>query len=192
MPDVKTPCLQEILTKKQLGLSQIVRQHRSICCSCHWCISHPLQTVKAHVCKVMVLHRAILLGPNMLYLHLIPRHCTTHDVDPVPGFHILYFIIVSLVVHAIEEAPPLAEYSKLTWSICRIVSMARFASEAELKAFLGKLDTDYTEYASALWHEGIKTPRQLANFTEPHYLSCHVRRGHIDDIKARADTTGIC
>ena len=70
--------------------------------------------------------------------------------------------------------------------------MARFASEAELKAFLGKLDTDYAEYASALWHEGIKTPRQLANFTEPHYLACHVRRGHIDDIKARADTTGIC
>ena len=68
--------------------------------------------------------------------------------------------------------------------------MARFASEAELKAFLGKLDADYAEYASALWHEGIKTPRQLANFTEPHYLACGVRRGHIDDIKARADTTG--
>ncbi|KAL3144391.1 hypothetical protein ABBQ32_004145 [Trebouxia sp. C0010 RCD-2024] len=67
--------------------------------------------------------------------------------------------------------------------------MARFASEAELKAFLGKLDADYAEYASALWHEGIKTPRQLANFTEPHYLACGVRRGHIDDIKARADTT---
>ena len=70
--------------------------------------------------------------------------------------------------------------------------MARFASEAELKAFLGKLDADYAEYASALWHEGIKTPTQLANFTEPHYLACGVRRGHIDDIKARADTTGEC
>ena len=68
--------------------------------------------------------------------------------------------------------------------------MARFASEAELKAFLGKLDADYAEYASALWHEGIKTPGQLANFTEPHSLPCGVRRGHIDDIKARADTTG--
>ena len=68
--------------------------------------------------------------------------------------------------------------------------MARFASEAALKAFLGKLDADYAEYASALWHEGIKTPRQLANFTEPHYLACGVRKGHIDDIKARADTTG--
>ena len=68
--------------------------------------------------------------------------------------------------------------------------MARFATEAELKAFLGKLDADYAEYASALWHEGIKTPRQLANFTEPHYLASEVRRGHLDDIKARADTTG--
>lgn len=68
--------------------------------------------------------------------------------------------------------------------------MARFANEAELKAFLGKLDADYAEYAPALWHEGIKTPRQLANFTEPHYLACNVRRGHIDDIKARAGTTG--
>ena len=68
--------------------------------------------------------------------------------------------------------------------------MARFASEAELEAFLGKLDADYAEYASALWHEGINTPRQLANFTEPHYLACGVRRGHIDDIKASADTTG--
>ena len=64
------------------------------------------------------------------------------------------------------------------------------ASEAELKAFLAKLDADYAEYASALWHEGIKTPRQLANFTEPHYLACGVRRGHLDDIKAKADTTG--
>ena len=68
--------------------------------------------------------------------------------------------------------------------------MARFASEAELKAFLGKLDADYAEYAPALWHEGIKTPWHLVNFTEPHYLACDVRRGHIDDIKARAATTG--
>ena len=113
-----------------------------------------------------------------------------HEGIKTPRIQILRFVIVSLVVHAPEQAPPLAEYSKLTWSVCRIVSMARFASEAELKAFLGKLDADYAEYASALWHEGIKTPRQLANFTEPHYLACGVRRGHIDDIKARADTTG--
>ena len=61
--------------------------------------------------------------------------------------------------------------------------MACFASEAELKAFLGKLDADYAEYASALWHEGIKTPRQLANFTEPHYLACGVRRGTLMTLK---------
>ncbi|DBA92959.1 TPA: hypothetical protein ACH3X2_003307 [Trebouxia sp. C0005] len=38
--------------------------------------------------------------------------------------------------------------------------------------------------------KGIKTLRQLANFSEPHYLACAVPEGHLDDIKARADTTG--
>ena len=68
--------------------------------------------------------------------------------------------------------------------------MARFESVTELATFLYKLDEDYAEYAPALWQKGIKTPRQLANFSEPHYLACGVRRGHIDDIKARADTKG--
>ena len=68
--------------------------------------------------------------------------------------------------------------------------MARFGNVAELATFLGKLDADYAEYAPALWQKGIKTPRQLANFSEPHYLACDVPEGHIDDIKARADTTG--
>ena len=68
--------------------------------------------------------------------------------------------------------------------------MARFGNVAELATFLGKLDADYAEYAPALWEKGIKTPRQLANFSEPHYLACDVPEGHIDDIKARADTTG--
>ena len=68
--------------------------------------------------------------------------------------------------------------------------MARFASEAELKAFLGKLDAEYAEYAPALWQKSIKTPRQLANFSELHYLACGVPEGHIDDIKARSDSTG--
>lgn len=68
--------------------------------------------------------------------------------------------------------------------------MARFGNVAELATFLGKLDADYAEHAPALWQKGIKTPRQLANFSEPHYLACDVPEGHIDDIKARADTTG--
>ena len=68
--------------------------------------------------------------------------------------------------------------------------MARLGSIAELAIFLGKLDADYAEYAPALWQKGIKTPRQLANFSEPHYLACDVPEGHIDDIKAAADTTG--
>ena len=68
--------------------------------------------------------------------------------------------------------------------------MARFGNIAELATFPGKLDADYAEYAPALWQKGIKTPQQLANFIEPHYLACDVPEGHIDDIKARADTTG--
>ena len=68
--------------------------------------------------------------------------------------------------------------------------MARFGDVAELATFLGKLDAEYAEYAPALWQKGIKTPLQLANFSEPHYLACDVPEGHIDDIKARADTTG--
>ena len=68
--------------------------------------------------------------------------------------------------------------------------MARFGDVAELATFLGKLDAEYAEYAPALWQKGIRTPLQLANFSEPHYLACDVPEGHIDDIKARADTTG--
>lgn len=68
--------------------------------------------------------------------------------------------------------------------------MARFGNVAELATFLGKLDEDYAEYAPALWQKGIKTRQQLANFSEPHYLACGVAEGHIDDIKARADTMG--
>ena len=68
--------------------------------------------------------------------------------------------------------------------------MARFGSEAELAAFLSKLDPDYAQHALALWllQKGIRTPQQLANLSEPHYLACDVPEGHIDNIKTRADT----
>ena len=68
--------------------------------------------------------------------------------------------------------------------------MARFENAAELATFLGRLDADYAEYAPALWQKGIKTPGQLSNFSDPHYLACDVPEGHVDDIKARAATTG--
>ena len=44
--------------------------------------------------------------------------------------------------------------------------MACFGSEAELAAFLGKLDPDYAPHALKLW-QGIRTPQQLADFSEP-------------------------
>ena len=68
--------------------------------------------------------------------------------------------------------------------------MARFGSEAELAAVLSKLDPDYAQYAPELWPKGIRTPKQLSNFSEPHYLACNVLEGHIDDIKARAESPG--
>ena len=68
--------------------------------------------------------------------------------------------------------------------------MARFGSEAELAAFLGKLDQDYAQYAAALWQAGIKTSRQLSNAREHILLSAGLPELHIDDIKASADDAG--
>ena len=68
--------------------------------------------------------------------------------------------------------------------------MARFASEAELETYLGRLDPDYSQFASALWQRGVRTAHQLANAREPILLSCGLPELYIDDIKARADRTG--
>lgn len=68
--------------------------------------------------------------------------------------------------------------------------MARFASEAELETFLGRLDPDYSQFASALWQKGVRTARQLANATKPLLLSYGLPELYVDDIKATADRTG--
>ncbi len=68
--------------------------------------------------------------------------------------------------------------------------MARFASEAELETFLGKLDPDYAQYASAVWQNGVRTAHQLANARESILLSCGLPELYIDDIKARAVSAG--
>ena len=39
--------------------------------------------------------------------------------------------------------------------------MARFASETELDTYLGRLDPDYSQYASKLWQKGVKTAHVL-------------------------------
>lgn len=72
----------------------------------------------------------------------------------------------------------------------RSLGLACFESQAEPAAFLCKLDAEYAEYALALWQKGIRTPQQLADFSDPHYLTRGVSEGHIDDIKTRADITG--
>ena len=70
MRDVKTPCLQEVLISWSFSRSAERLSTRQSAVA----VSHPLQTVQGRVWKVMVLHNFILLGPRMLYLHLIPRH----------------------------------------------------------------------------------------------------------------------
>ena len=68
--------------------------------------------------------------------------------------------------------------------------MARFASQAELETFLSRLDPDYSQFASSLWQNGVRTARQLANATKPLLLSWGLPELYIGDMKATADTTG--
>ena len=76
-------------------------------------------------------------------------------------------------------------------ALCRILSMARFASEAELETFLGKLDPDYGQYASAVWQNGVRTAHQLANADKEDLLAAGVASAiHAKDIKARAGPQG--
>ncbi len=57
--------------------------------------------------------RATLLGTRMLYLHLIPRHCTSSNADPIPR---ITFCVLSLLLclrMPTEQASPRAELSKV-------------------------------------------------------------------------------
>ena len=70
--------------------------------------------------------------------------------------------------------------------------MARFASQAELESFLSRLDPDYSQFASSLWQNGVRTASQLANeaASKPLLLAWGLPELYIDDIKAIADRTG--
>ena len=69
--------------------------------------------------------------------------------------------------------------------------MARFANEADLETFLVKLDTDYGQYASAVWQNGVRTPNQLANADKEDLVAAGVTSAiHAKDIKARAGPQG--
>ena len=67
--------------------------------------------------------------------------------------------------------------------------MACFASAAELESFLHKLEPDYAQYAAALWQHKVKSERQLLNASKELLLSVGLEP-HVDDIRARADSTG--
>lgn len=61
--------------------------------------------------------------------------------------------------------------------------MACFASETQLEAFLGSLDPDYGQYASALWQTGIRIARQLANADKADLIAAGVKFAiHATDI----------
>ena len=65
--------------------------------------------------------------------------------------------------------------------------MARFASQAELETFLGKLDPDYGQYAAAVWQNGVRTAHHLANAEKEDLVAAGAASAiHAKDIKARA------
>ncbi len=69
--------------------------------------------------------------------------------------------------------------------------MARFANEAELETFLGKLDPDYGQYAPAVWQNGVRTAHQLANADNEDLVAAGVTSAiHAIDMKARARPQG--
>ena len=68
--------------------------------------------------------------------------------------------------------------------------MARFASLAELEVFLCKLEPEYAQYASVLWQRQVRAANQLANASKSLLLSWGLLELHVDDIKARAGSTG--
>ena len=69
--------------------------------------------------------------------------------------------------------------------------MARFVSKAELETFLGRLDPDYGQYASAVWQNGVRTAHQLANADKEDLVAAGVTSAiHAKDIKARTGPQG--
>ena len=69
--------------------------------------------------------------------------------------------------------------------------MAPFASEVELETFLGRLDPDYGQYASAVWQNGVRTAHQLANADKEDLVAAGVTSAiHAKDVKARPGPQG--
>lgn len=68
--------------------------------------------------------------------------------------------------------------------------MVRFKTEAELTAFLGKLNPNYAQYAAALWQKESRTSWQLEGAREHILLSAGLSELHIDGIKASIGGVG--
>ena len=100
MPGMQTSCLKNTLSSTVRRDLVLLVAPESICCTSHCCISNALQTVEGCVCKLVVLHPAIVILTRMLYLHLIFRECTPSDVDFIPRTGVLHFVIAVLSVHA--------------------------------------------------------------------------------------------
>ncbi|DBA81527.1 TPA: hypothetical protein ACH3X1_007301 [Trebouxia sp. C0004] len=112
-----------------------------------------------------------------LYLLLIPRECTPSDAD----------LILRLKKSSSIIAVPFVHANQATTVSCKSTT----ASEAELKTFLGRLDPDYAQYASAVWQIGVRTAHQLANADKEDLVAAGVTSAiHAKDIKARAGPQG--
>ena len=66
--------------------------------------------------------------------------------------------------------------------LCRVISMTRFAIEANLKVFLRKLSPDYAKHAFKVWQNGVRTTNQLANASKALLLACGLSEVHVSDI----------
>lgn len=63
----------------------------------------------------------------------------------------------------------------------------RFTDQANMAAFLCKLDEDYAVYAAALWAAEVRRTEQLANMSVQRLIDFGITNGiYAEDIKARA------
>ena len=98
-------------------------------------------------------------------LHLTFTSAIASDVDfQVSQVH-LHSLLLCLCVSTEQvlqfAEPHSVKLPKDLHCLCRIRGMARFPSEADLAAFLGRLDQGHAQYAAALWRTGLRTSRQL-------------------------------
>ena len=113
-------------------------------------------------------------------------------IDPLEEKVCLFLLIKPKRVssNSMMFKAPKAHLVELTKGIC-FVQDSEHGWLAELETFLGRLDPDYGQYASAMWQNGVRTAHQLANADKENLVAAGVTSAiHAKDIKARAGPQG--